>query len=243
MNYGLVLAVAQFALFAVTIWRYLYLAQTRLLIAIFPFLCLAAAYALDRLPLWDRRAFRLSWIVRVVVTLVLAVTLLTEAHSFLALRPFAPLVGLETGQDYLSRKLGYHLEAMRLTNDRLPAESRTIYMWEPRAYYGQPQALADPTLDNLSQLRVSYHDAGQALAELRADGFTHLLLHRSGLEFLKTPTPRAPTLGSFLEGELREQMLYPLTDSDLQFLESLIAQCQRIENLGGAFEVYWLPQQ
>ena len=241
VNYGLALAAAQYAFFAVMIWRYLYLAQTRLLIAVFPLLCLAAAYALDKLPLWDRSAFRLSWIVGVVVSLVLIVTLLTEAQAFLAQRPLAPLAGLESGEDYLSRKLGYHIEAMRFTNDRLPAQSRTVYMWEPRGYYGQPQALADATLDNLSQLRVSYHDAGQALTELRADGFTHFLLHRSGLEFLQSPTPRAPTLGSLMGNPPPEQMLYPLTDSDLGFLESLIAQSQRIENLGGAYEVYQLP--
>jgi hypothetical protein len=241
VNYGLALAAAQYAFFAVMIWRYLYLAQTRLLIAVFPFLCLAAAYAFAQLPLWDRSVFRLSWFVGVAVSLVLVLTLLTEAQAFLAQRPLAPLVGLESGEDYLSRKLGYHIEAMRFTNDRLPAESRTVYMWEPRGHYGQPQALADATLDNLSQLRVSYHDAGQALAELRANGFTHFLLHRSGLEFLQSPTPRAPTLGSLMGNPPPEQLLYPLTDGDLSFLEALIAQSQRIENLGGAYEVYQLP--
>ena len=241
VNYGLLLAAAQFVIFSVMIWRYLYLAQTRLLLAIFPFLCLTAAYAFDKLPRWDRSTFRLSWIVGVIVTLVMIMTLLTEAQAFLAQRPFAPLVGLESGADYLSRKLGYHIEAMRFTNDHLPAQSRAMYMWEPRGYYGQSQALADPTLDNLSQLRVKHGDVEQAFAALRAEGFTHFLLHRSGLEFLRAPTSRAPTLGCLTGNPPPEQMLYPLVDSDLSFLDALIDRSQRVADLGGAYEIYQLP--
>ena len=241
VNYGLALAAAQFAIFSIMIWRYLYLAQTRLLLAIFPLLCFAAAYAFDKLPLWDRSRFRLSWIVGVIVTLVMVMTVLTEAQTFLAQRPLAPLMGLESGADYLSRKLGYHIEAMRFTKDDLPGQSRTLYMWEPRGYYGQSQALADPTLDNLSQLRVKHGNVDQALAALRTEGFTHFLLHRSGLKFLQAPTSRAPTLGSLTGNPLPEQMLYPLTGSDLDFLDALIAQSQRVADLGGAYEIYQLP--
>ena len=241
VNYGLALVAAQFAVFAIMIWRYLYLAQTRLVLAIFPLLCLAAAYALDKLSLWDRSAFRLSWFVGVVVTLVMVTTVLTEAQAFLAQRPLAPLIGLESDQDYLERKLGYHAVAMRFTNDDLPAESRTLYLWEPRGYYGQSQALADPTLDNLSQLRVKHGDAVEAAMALRAEGFTHFLVFRSGLEFLQAPTARAPTLGSLLGNPPPEEMLYPLSDSDLAFLESLIAHSEEVADLGPAYEIYQLP--
>jgi hypothetical protein len=241
VNYGLALAAAQYALFAAMIWRYLYLAQTRLLIPIFPFLCLAAAYALGRLPLWDRRTFRLSWIVGVVVSLVLIVTLFTEAHAFLALRPFAPLAGLESRGDYLTRGLGYHIEAMRFASNRLPAGSRMVYLWEPRGYYGQAQDLADATLDNLSQLRVRYDDAGQAVTALRADGFTHVLLHRSGLEFILGPTSRPPTLNSLAFEPKLVQSLYPLTDADLQFLEDLLGRCSVDGDVGGSYQLYRLP--
>ena len=240
-NYALALLAAQYAFFSVTIWRYLYLAAPRLVLAIFPFLCLAAAYAFVNLTLWDRSQFRLSWTVGVVVTLVMIVTLLTEAQAFLAQRPLAQLVGLESSADYLSRKLGYHIVAMRYTNSHLPTGSHAMYMWEPRGYYGQPQALADATLDNLSQLRVKHGDVEQALDWLRAEGFTHFLLYRSGLEFFQAPTSRAPTLRSMLGDPLPEQMFYPLTTSDLVFLEALIDQSQQIEDLGGAYEIYQLP--
>jgi hypothetical protein len=242
VNYGLALAAAQFSLFAVMIWRYLYLAQTRLLIADFPLLCLAAAYALDKLPLWDRRTLRLSWIVGVVVTLVLIVTLLTEAQAFLALRPFAPLVGLESREESLARKMGYYSEAMRFINNRLPVGSRTVYLWEPRGYYGQSQDLADPTLDNLSQLRVNHHeDVEAALIALRAKGISHLLYYRSGMEFLQDPTLPPPTLISLFGPAQWERSLYPLTDADLQFLEDLLSRCSVDGDLSGVYQFYGLP--
>ena len=241
VNYALTLLAAQYVIFSVTIWRYLYLAAPRLVLAIFPFLCLAAAYAFVNLPLWDRSQFRLSWIVGVTATLVMIVTLLTESHAFLAQRPLAQLVGLESSADYLTRKLGYHIVVMRFTNSQLPSGSRAMYVWEPRGYYGQPQALTDATLDNLSQLRVKHGDVEQALDSLRAEGFTHLLLYRSGMEFFQAPTARAPTLGSLLGDPLPEQMFYPLTNSDQVFLEGLIEQSQQIEDFGGVYEIYQLP--
>ena len=130
---------------------------------------------------------------------------------------------------------------MRFTSDSLPAQSRVLYFWEPRGYYGQSQALADPTLDNLSQLRIKHGDAAQAVMALRADGFTHFLLWRSGLESLQTPTTRAPTLGSLVGNPRPEEMLYPLSGSDLAFLEALIAHSQKIADPGGAYEIYQLP--
>ncbi len=241
VNYALALVAAQSVFFAVMIWRYLYLTQTRLLMAVFPFLCLAAAYALDKLPRWDHRALRLSWVVGVVVSLVLIVTLFMEGYTFLAARPFAPLVGLESSDDYLTRRLGFYVDAMRYTNERLPDKSRTLYMWEPRGYYGQSHALADTAFDNLSQLRARYGTVAQALTALRADGVTHIMLHISGLRFLQSPTARAPTLGSLVGDPPPEQQLYPLANADLQFLEDLLGRCSVVGDAGGAYQLYRLP--
>ncbi len=241
VNYGLAIAGTQFGVFAVMIWRYRFLAQTRLLIAIFPFLCLAAAYSLERLPQWDSRRLRLSWLVGVVVSLVLSVTLLTEAHGFLALRLLEPLVGLESREDYLARRLGYYMDAMRFTNERLPDGSRAIYLWEPKGYYGQSQALADTAFDNLSQLRVNQQTPEAALDTLGARGFTHILFYRSGMEFLLDPTLPPPTLSSLVNPPKWERSLYPLTDADLQFLEDLLGRCSVVGDAGGAYQLYAVP--
>jgi hypothetical protein len=177
----------------------------------------------------------------VVVTLVLVVNLVTEARAFLAVRPVAPLIGLESRPDYLARRLGSYSDAMRYVNDQLPAQARLLFLWEPRGYYCQPPILADTTLDNLAQLRVAHGEAQVALAALQADGFTHLLLHRAGLEFIQEPTPRPPALSTLFGQPSPEQSLYPLTDNDLRFLDDLLAHCQTVGNAGAFYEIYQLP--
>ncbi len=241
VNYGLLLVGGQLAYFAASIYHYVYLAETRLLLPAFPLLCLAGAYGLHCLRAWDRKVLRLSRVVGGVVVLVLIVNLLTETHAFLAIRPLAPLFGLESRADYLGRRLGAHFAAMRRLNEQLPAESRTLFLWEPRGYYCRHPAQPDATLDALAQLRAGHSSASAALAALRAAGFTHLLLYRAGLEFLCQPTPRPPTLDSLLGQSLPQQSLYPLTDDDLRFLDDLLAQCRMVADLGGVYEIYRLP--
>ncbi len=241
VNYGLVLVGGQLAYFAVTIYHYVYLVETRLLLPAFPLLCLAGAYAFHCLRAWDRQALRLSRVVGGVVALVLIATLATEAYAVLSGRPLAPLFGLESRADYLARRLGAHFAAMNWLNERLPAASRTLFLWEPRGYYCRRPAQPDATLDALAQLRVSYPDAESALVALRADGFTHLLLYRAGLEFLRGPTPRPPTLESLIAPSAPGRSLYPLTADDMGFLNDLLTRCHLVQNLGDIYEIYQLP--
>jgi hypothetical protein len=241
VNYGLALAVGQLAIFAVTIYGQVYLVEARLLLPVFPFLCLAATFVLVRMPDWDRKALHISWVVGWVVVLVLAVNLVTEAGSFLASQPLAPLLGLESREGYLQRRLGAYFEVMRYANERLPPDSKIFYLWEPRSYYGLQSSWADATLDNLAQLRLAHSDVTAALGELRANGFTHLLLYRSGLEFLLQPTPRPPTLGTLIAQSPAEGSYYPLADTDLEFLDALLARCHRWGGVGQVYEFYRLP--
>jgi len=167
--------------------------------------------------------------------------LFMEGYTFLAGRPVAPLLGLESRDDYLVRKLGLYTEAMRYTKERLPDMSRTLYMWEPRGYYGQPHALADTAFDNLSQARARYGDVERALTALRGDGVTHLMLHVSGLRFLQNPTARAPTLGSLMGDPPPEQQLYPLAEADIEFLDELLDNCSAEGDLNGIYQFYRVP--
>lgn len=237
VNYALILVAGQFLYFAAMLYRYIYLAQTRLFLPAIPLLCLAGAYAVYRLPAWDRSSLRLSWVVGAVAALVLAVTLLTEVHAFLAFHPLAPLVGLESREGFLARRLGAYYEVTCYLNEQLPAGTKPIFLWEPRGYYSRHTTLADATLDNLAQLRLAYSNAQAALAALDADGFTHLLLYRSGLEFIQLPTPRPPTLGSLLGNPPPEESLYPLTDEDLMFLEELLSLCQGTVGTSAHYEI------
>jgi hypothetical protein len=241
VNYGLVLVAGQFFYFAAMIYRYVYLAESRLLLPTFPLLCMAAAFGLHQLPTWDRESLRLSWVVGVVIALALVTNLFAEIQTFSAIHPLHSLVGLESREDYLTRRLGAHFESMHQMDEQLPALAKTLFFWEPRAYYSQRTVLADATLDNLAQLRLVAQDVETALAMLGDEGFTHLLLFQAGLEFIQAPTPRPPTLGSFLDRSPPEDSLYPLTGDDLNFLETLLDHCQAAGNIGETYGLCELP--
>jgi hypothetical protein len=227
--------------FAATIYRYVYLVETRLLLPMFPLLCLAAAFALDRLSDWDHKVLRLSRVMGGIVVVVLGANLMTETGSFLAIHPLEPLVGLESREGYLARRLGAYLDAMRYANENLPAGAHILFLSEPRSYYSQHPALGDATLDNLAQLQQRYGDADVALAALRDEGFTHLLFYRAGLSFLLGSTPRPPTLASLFGSRAPEQPHYPLTEADLRFLETLLSHCRLEADLASIYQVYRIP--
>ena len=241
INYALALVGLQLAYFMATIYGYVYLVETRLLLPIFPLLCLIAAFALQHLPRWDLRQLRLSRVVGGIVVLVLALNLATEAYHFFAIYPLAPLAGLETRESYLTRRLGAHYVTMQSVSEELPTESHLVFFWEPRSYYCLPPSRGDATLDNLAQLHLAYGEAETALKALRAEGYTHLLLYRAGLAFLRGPTPRPPTISSLLGESPPEGSHYPINDQHALFLEELLAQCQQVEDLAGIYEIYRIP--
>ncbi len=241
VRYALILIGGQWVLFALLIGRYVYLAETRLLLPAFPLLCLVAAFVLDHLSLWDRAGLRLSRVVRGIVVMVLVLTLATEAWAFLGSRPLPALLGLEPRQNYLARRLGAFWDAMSYVNEQLPDHVRLFFLWEPRGYYCDRPAQADVTLDNLAQLRVRYGDADRAVAALQAGGFTHLLFHKTGLEFLQQPSIPPPTLGRLFRPVLPTESYYPITATDLDFLATILEKCQKIKDIAATYEVYQIP--
>ena len=78
---------------------------------------------------------------------------------------------------------------------------------------------------------------------MRAQGFTHLLFNRTGLEFLTGPTPRPPTLGSLTGKAPDEQSYYPITGEDMSFLQVLLGRSRLEESIGDSYEIYRLPQR
>lgn len=242
VRYVLILLGGQWVLFALLIGRYVYLAQTRLLLPVFPLLCLVAAFVLEHLSLWDRAGLHLSQVVRGIVVVVLMLTLATEAWAFLGSRPLPALFGLEPRQNYLARRLGAFWDAMSYVNEQLPDDVQLFFLWEPRGYYCDRAAQADVTLDNLAQLRVAYGSADKAVAALQAGGVTHVLVHRAGLEFLQQPTPCPPRLSSLVGPSPAFQSYYPISGADLAFLHELLDRCWKVKQTAGIYEIYQLPQ-
>ncbi len=160
------------------------LIQTRLLFPAFPAFALLAALAYERLSAFELPQFSLQRFTRLVMLLVLGLTALNYAIGFASSGALAYLVGAESRAAYLARHLDEYGAAVRFINTQLPRDARVLFLWEPRVYYVERAAQPDSILDVWMHLRWQYGEAGAIAAELRARGYTHLLLNRAGLDYI-----------------------------------------------------------
>ncbi|MDE3091098.1 MAG: glycosyltransferase family 39 protein [Chloroflexota bacterium] len=161
------------------------LTQTRLLFPAFPALALVAAIALNELPVLDLPRFSLARFTELLVSIVLALTLLAQTLDFVALNPLLYLSGFETRDAYLAQRLtpnGYW-DALQFLG-RLDTP-KVFFLWEPRAYYAPDPVMAQPDeiLDAFAHLRYLYRDAAGIAKALRVEGYRYILLNHWGLDF------------------------------------------------------------
>jgi 4-amino-4-deoxy-L-arabinose transferase-like glycosyltransferase len=160
------------------------LMQTRLLFPAFPAFALLAAIAYERLSALDVPQFSLQRFTRLVVLLILGLTALGYAIGFASSGALGYLVGAESRAAYLVRSLGEYGATIRFVNTQLPRDARVLFLWEPRVYYAERAAQPDSILDAWAHLRWQYRDVDAIAAELRARGYTHIVLSRAGLDFI-----------------------------------------------------------
>ena len=189
LNTLLTFALAQFAFWTIgVIWSGA-LRQSRLLLPCLVALAPVAGWLWADLPRFDRPQFSISGFVRLAVILVLLL-LLTDA-TLLALEadPLPYLVGEETRDEHLTRRLGAHYAAMQQINKDLPADATVVFLWEPRSYYSQCDCRPDSILDTFPHLVHQYGSANAIAQAWRQEGVTHVLIFRSGLDFVLNESP------------------------------------------------------
>jgi len=183
MREGLIFAAVLYLFWLIGIAESNLLLQTRLLFAVFPLFALAAAAAFDRLEVLDLPQFSLQRFARLLVLVVLGLTTLSYALAFASENVLATLAGFESREAYLSRHLGGYYAAMQFVNNKLPSDSKTLFLWEPRSYYARRTVQPDAILDAFNHLRYLYRDADGIARALREQGYTHILLNRAGLNY------------------------------------------------------------
>ena len=179
-----IVCVPQYLLWLYGVAQSALLHQTRLLFPIFGFLALLAGFALDRLEVLDRPQFSLARFLSGVVLLVLALDLLSAGLRFVLSNPLPYLVGYESAQDYVIRYQPDYQEAVEYVNAELPPSAKIYFLWEPRSYYSERDVRPDAILDGFLHLRYRFGDAAAINRYLLDEGFTHVLLHRRGMEFI-----------------------------------------------------------
>jgi hypothetical protein len=149
-----------------------------------------AGWAWLSLPKFDLPQFSVSWLVNVAVTLALSLTLI-DLGLFTAekLDPLPYLLGQESREAHLVRRLGAYYGAMEEINQTLPAGARIVFLWEPRSYYCQRDCRPDSILDAFPHLVYQYKTAGAIAQAWRQAGVTHVLVFRPGLDFVAREKP------------------------------------------------------
>jgi hypothetical protein len=201
------------------------LIQTRLLFPALGLLALIAGVSVEGLDRLPQRPVNLSWVARVVVIGVLILSLVSAFLFAVRERPLPVLLGFETREDFLSRRLGWYRVAVNAINRDLPPDAAVLFLWEPRSYHCQIACLPDALLDRwLHATQYTFGpNAGLIADAWRAEGVTHVLFCRAGYEAV------------LADG------FDPITKEDVAALEALRRdELEEVQSFGDAYVLYRL---
>lgn len=196
-----------------------YLIQTRMYFSLFPAFAALAGFGFAAASRINYASVRLGRILQAIILLVLALNVFEAGlHTLKTGAPQAAL-GLRSEQDYLADNLGWFQPAMQAVHD-LPEGSQVLLIYEPRSLYCAPACLPDEILDRWIRDRTRLQDFDSILKNWTAQGFTHLLVYRYGVEFLKE----------------NDDPHHPL--EDLLALDQFLARLPAPLDLGEVYELY-----
>lgn len=203
-----------------------FLVQTRLLFPIFPALALVGALGLEGLRT-VKKPFDVGWLARALVGIVVALALVNGTLNFIRSGATRAVLGLQPTDDYLGERLGwYHPMTQELST--LPADARVLFLWEPRTFYCPASCTPDSMLNLWWRERQFRSDPLVIARRWRDAGFTHVLVHESGLRFIAEEDP-----------------VRLLTDTDLAAFERLRGEAWEVVWQGGdAYTLYtWRAEE
>ena len=132
---------------------------------------------------------RVRYVVRWVVVGVAALTLL-EWTVFVAGRsPLRFMLGMENRLAYYHHALPDYYAMYTLLADDSPSDARVYFFFEPRSYGLPRQVLPDAILDRWAWDLHRYGTPRQVARALACEGWTHVLVYRWGLNFLREEQP------------------------------------------------------
>jgi hypothetical protein len=169
------------------------LMQARFLLLFFAALSVLLAGGLDAISSFNLPRFSLQRFLLIAVTLVTAIQLVSTGLQFLRDWPLSYILGVETREAYLQRRLGSNYKAIVYVNQHTEPESFIYFLWEPRSYYFERRVYPDIALDNLYYLVYRYTSAERIVQYWREIGVTHVLLNESGFQFIRVAGVFQPT--------------------------------------------------
>jgi len=197
------------------------LIQTRLYMAFLPAFAMLAAGGFCILAELRLPGVRLGRVAGSLVVLALGFTTLQVGIEAISRGASQALVGVRSTEEYLSANLGWHVPAMQQVRD-LPDGSMALMLWEPRGLYCLPRCHPDEILDRwLRDYRV-YGSPEAVLSAWQLAGYTHLLVYRAGMDFVRQDDRRyTPAVWQALDA-LLAKLPAPLETGEAYSLYTLI---------------------
>lgn len=196
------------------------LEQSRLYFVLAPGWALAAAAGFAGLVRMRIGRQRARWVIEVIVALALSATTLGAIAKAVQANASGVIVGSETPQAYLARQLGAFQPAMAAVAG-LGKDARVLSLWEARSLYCLPECSPDPWLDRWYVARREIGTPDQILQAWRQAGYTHVLLNRTGMEFVQ-------------QNDLR------YTSDDWDDLSRFLSKLSLVSDIYGAYDLYRL---
>jgi hypothetical protein len=168
--------------------------QSRLLLpGIIPFILVMAA-GMDQLRGLDTQRFKISFIVSTLIGLVIFAGLLDFGLQVAFRNPLMVAIGAESRMDYTARLQPGYADALELVQ-LTPPNAYIYFLFEPRSYGMTRRVQPDPINDNWVHALYLHGGAEASLASWRSQGFTHVLISRTGADLISKIAPdQAPSL-------------------------------------------------
>jgi hypothetical protein len=158
--------------------------QSRLHFWMFPAWAVIAGGGFAGLSSLTHAGIRFSRVAGGLLILSLALSAIAGLQRSVVANPLLPLFGLETTESYRARRLGAYALAMQAVRDLEPP-ARVLLLWEARGMDCMPSCVPDAWLDRWIVDRRRGGTSQRILAGWKAEGFTHVLLHQAGMEFVR----------------------------------------------------------
>lgn len=196
----------------------LHLRQTRLYFVLLPCFALACGCGWSYLQSLNLSGVRLRRFAGSAVLLVMALVLFQDITATTRSNPLGLVMGTQSQEQYLDGTLGWYAPAMRALN-ALPPDSKTIMLWEPRGFYAPLSATPDPWIDRWILDSRTLGTPQAILKSWQEKGYTHLLIFKSGADFIRDEPGAA-------------------TADDWNKLDSLLAQLPEPLSFGDVYQLY-----
>ncbi len=189
---GIILAVWAVT-FSVASQRFGHLSQTRLYFAILPGMGLLAGLGWIWLQKLNLENVRLRRIIGTTILLVSLLVAWQDINWQTTYNPISVIFGHQSRQTYLENTMGMYTLAIQEL-EKLPPQSFTLMLWEPRGFYAPLNTQADLWIDRWRTDRRELQTAPAILKHWKDQGFTHLLVYQLGVELIKPETgqPASP---------------------------------------------------